>query len=82
MSISSSLQSIAGGVASAIAGLIVVQSPQGPLLHFDVLGYILVVTTLITLSLMFLINRRIEGSSRAAQLAAASAPQGSVAVNE
>jgi predicted MFS family arabinose efflux permease len=81
MSISSSLQSIAGGVASAIAGLIVVQSPQGPLLHFEVLGYILVVTTLITLSLMFLINRRIEGS-RAAQLAAASAAQGSVAVNE
>jgi len=83
MSISSSLQQIAGGVASAIAGLIVVQTQhgKGPLLHFDVLGYILVVTTLITLSMMYFINRRIEGSD-AASLAAAAPAQASVAVNE
>lgn len=62
MSITSSLQQMAGGIASAIAGLIVVQTKQGPLLHFDILGYILVVTTLITLSMMYFINRRIEGS--------------------
>jgi predicted MFS family arabinose efflux permease len=61
MSISSSLQQVAGGFASAIAGLIVVQTKEGPLLNFDVLGYILVVTTLITLTMMYFINRRIEG---------------------
>jgi predicted MFS family arabinose efflux permease len=60
MSISSSLQQVAGGFASAIAGLIVVQTKEGPLLHFDVLGYVLVVTTLITLTMMYFINRRIE----------------------
>jgi len=62
MSISSSLQQVAGGFASAIAGLIVVQTTEGPLLHFDVLGYILVVTTLITLTMMYFINRMIEGT--------------------
>jgi predicted MFS family arabinose efflux permease len=83
MSISSSLQSIAGGVASAIAGLIVVQTTQGQLLHFDVLGYILVVTTLITLSMMYFINRRIEGTSASPlPAAAAAAAPASVAVND
>lgn len=62
MSISSSLQQVAGGFASAIAGLIVVQTKEGRLLHFDVLGYVLVVTTLITLTMMYFINRRIEGT--------------------
>jgi predicted MFS family arabinose efflux permease len=62
MSISSSLQQVAGGFASAIGGLIVVQTKEGPLLHFDVLGYVLVVTTLITLTMMYFINRRIEGT--------------------
>jgi predicted MFS family arabinose efflux permease len=81
MSITSSLQSVAGGIASAVAGLIVVQTQAGPLLHFDILGYILVVTTLITLSMMYFINRRIEGS-RAAPLAAASQAEASVAVGD
>jgi predicted MFS family arabinose efflux permease len=62
MSISSSLQQVAGGFASAIGGLIAVQTKEGPLLHFDVLGYVLVVTTLITLTMMYFINRRIEGT--------------------
>jgi MFS family permease len=61
MSISSSLQQVSGGLAAVIAGLIVVQIPRGPLLHFDTLGYILVCTTLISLALMYLINRKIAG---------------------
>lgn len=81
MSISSSLQQIAGGVASAIAGVIVVQTKQGQLLHFDVLGYILVVTTLITLSMMYFIDQRIEGTKTSA-VSAAAAAQAGVAVNE
>jgi predicted MFS family arabinose efflux permease len=62
MSISSSLQQMAGGIASAIAGLIVVQSDAGPLLHFDTLGYVLVCTTLITLTLMYRISRTVSGT--------------------
>jgi len=61
MSISSSLQQVSGGLAAAVAGLIVVQIPGGPLLHYDVLGYILVCTTLISLTFMYLINRKISG---------------------
>ncbi len=61
MSISSSLQQVAGGFASVIAGLVVVQTPGGDLQHFDTLGYVLVFTTAISLTMMYLIDRRIRG---------------------
>ena len=61
MSISSSLQQMSGGIASVIAGLIVVQEPSGTLLHFDILGYVLVCTTLLTLTLMYFVSRRVGG---------------------
>jgi predicted MFS family arabinose efflux permease len=64
MSISSSLQQVSGGVAAVVAGLIVVQSPEGPLLHFDTVGYVLVCTTLASLTMMYFINRRVHGMSR------------------
>jgi predicted MFS family arabinose efflux permease len=73
MSISSSLQQVAGGVASIIAGLIVVVAPSGQLLHFDVLGYVLVVTTAITLTLMYFIDRKIKGERGGADIRAPSA---------
>jgi len=60
MSVSSSLQQVSGGLAAMIAGLIVVQIPGGPLLHYDTLGYILVCTTLLSLALMSLIDRTIS----------------------
>jgi predicted MFS family arabinose efflux permease len=60
MSISASLQHMSGGVAAVIAGLIVVQTPAGRLLHFDTLGYVLVGNTLLTLALMVSINGRIN----------------------
>jgi predicted MFS family arabinose efflux permease len=81
MSISSSLQQFAGGFASAIAGLVVVQTKAGPLLHFDVLGYVLVVTTLITLTMMYLINRRIEGTG-ASQSPVVPQTQAGIAVSD
>jgi predicted MFS family arabinose efflux permease len=62
MSISSSLQQMSGGIAAVVAGLIVVQSPQGDLLHFDTLGYVLVGTTVVSLALMYLIDRKIGGT--------------------
>jgi predicted MFS family arabinose efflux permease len=65
MSISSSLQQVSGGVASMVAGLIVVQTPEGPLLHFDTVGYVLVCSTLLSLGLMYLIDRRIKGTATA-----------------
>jgi hypothetical protein len=73
MSISSSLQQVSGGVASVVAGLIVVQTPEGLLQHFDTLGYVLVCTTLLSLALMYLIDRRIKGMSGAPMVAQESA---------
>jgi predicted MFS family arabinose efflux permease len=63
MSISSSLQQVAGGVAAILSGSIVIESADGFLVHFDRVGYVLVGTTLLTLSMMFFINRRI-GAAR------------------
>lgn len=65
MSISSSLQQAAGGVAAMLAGMIVVQTSSGTLLHFDILGYVLMCTTLVSLLLMYFINRRVAAAPRA-----------------
>ena len=53
---------MSGGIAAVVAGLIVVQTPGGYLLHFDTLGYVLVGTTLLSLALMYLIDRKIGGT--------------------
>jgi len=63
MSISSSLQQISGGFAAALAGIIVTETPSGAIEHFDVVGYVLVATTLLTWFMMYFINRRIESSA-------------------
>jgi predicted MFS family arabinose efflux permease len=64
MSISSSIQQVAGGVAAVLSGMIVVEGADGVLVYFDRVGYVLVGTTLLTLSMMYFINRRI-GAARA-----------------
>ena len=70
MSISSSLQQLAGGVAAMVSGLIVVERTDGSLLHFDVLGYVLVVTTLLSLSLVYFIGRRVAAQRSEVRCAA------------
>jgi predicted MFS family arabinose efflux permease len=75
MSITSSLQQVAGGVAALIAGQIVVEQADGSLLHFNVVGYALAVTTLISLWLLARINKRLVLDSHArSQKAAALEP--------
>lgn len=60
MSISSSIQQISGGLAAVLGGLIVTESSGGALQHFDVVGYVVVVSTLITVLMMYLISRRVS----------------------
>ena len=60
MAIGSSAQQLAGGVAASIAGFVVAQTPDGGVRHYDALGYIVVLTTVISLALMFFISRRVE----------------------
>ena len=59
MGINSSIMQISGGVASAIAGMIIVQTESGELLHYPTLGHVVNVTIVITVVLMFFINRMV-----------------------
>jgi MFS family permease len=55
MSINASLQQIAGGIASGIGGLIVVQQTKtSPIEHYDILGYVIVIITILCI---FMVNR-------------------------
>jgi predicted MFS family arabinose efflux permease len=57
MSINSSLQQIAGGIAAAIGGMIVVQKDKySPLEHYDTLGYVIVVISLIGVFMLWRVN--------------------------
>jgi predicted MFS family arabinose efflux permease len=63
--ISASLQQLSGGIASYAAGAVIVQQPDGRLLRFDWLGYIVICTTLVTLALMYFVHKRVpEGAVR------------------
>jgi predicted MFS family arabinose efflux permease len=57
MSINSSLQQIAGGIAAAVAGMIVSQKGKGaPLEHYDVVGYVIIVISTLSILLMMRVN--------------------------
>lgn len=68
MSINASVQQISGGIGSFIAGLIVVETTSHQILHFDTLGYVVAGTSLITIGMMYLLNKMVQGimASRAA----------------
>ena len=57
MSVNASVQQISGGMASAVAGAIVLQIDNGPLLRYDVLGYVVACTMLLSIWMMNLINK-------------------------
>jgi predicted MFS family arabinose efflux permease len=67
MSINSSVQQIAGGVASAVAGLIVVQNNGGPLQHYNTLGYVVIGTMIITIGLMYWVNKYVNHKHKAVE---------------
>ena len=61
MGINSSIQQVSGGIASFVAGLIVYQpAKNAPLQHFDTVGYVAVCSMLITLGMMFIIDRQVS----------------------
>ncbi|HCZ37442.1 MAG TPA: MFS transporter, partial [Cytophagales bacterium] len=59
MSLNSSTQQISGGIASYIAGMIVVQAPSGELLHYDTLGYVVAASIVITIVMIWFVNRHV-----------------------
>lgn len=60
MSVGASLQQLAGGVGSVVAGLIVVQQTSGHILHFETVGYVMCALSLITLVMMYFINKMVH----------------------
>ena len=66
MSIQSSVQQISGGLASVLAGSIVVQTASGVLQNYDILGYIVVLATMITIGMMYVINEAIKRKANVA----------------
>lgn len=59
MAVSSSIQQIAGGFASILAGLIVIEKSGGYLERFDMLGYCVAGATIITLVMMYRIHKQV-----------------------
>ncbi len=64
MSINSSLQQIAGGIAAAVAGMIVVQKNNfSPLEHYNTLGYIIVVISMISIVLVYRVSTLVKSKN-------------------
>ena len=60
MGVNSSVAQISGGFASALAGIIVVQTPSGMLQHYPTLGYVVVASMVVTIWMMYYINRMVN----------------------
>ena len=63
--ISASIQQLAGGVASLIAGHIVTLGADGRIQHFPDVGYVVVGTSLVTIVLVWNINRQLQARAAA-----------------
>jgi predicted MFS family arabinose efflux permease len=62
MAVNSSIQQVSGGLAAALGGLIVVQTANGALEGYDVLGYVVIGSMAVTVTLMYFINRMVNES--------------------
>lgn len=68
MSINASLQQIAGGIAAAFAGIIVVQKGNfSPLEHYNTLGYIIVGITILAAFMLYRVSEMVKRKTAAHQ---------------
>jgi len=64
MSVNSSLQQLAGGLAALFAGLVVVQKTKtSPIEHFDLLGYVMVGFFVICVYLVYRVDKMIKAKT-------------------
>lgn len=61
MGINASISQISGGFASGIAGMIVHQAADGHLENYPMLGYVVAVTMIVAIGLMYNIHRMVKG---------------------
>jgi predicted MFS family arabinose efflux permease len=62
MAINSAIQQISGGVASAIAGMIVVQSASGELQNYTLLGIVVMVSMVFAAIMMWRVNQYVQNN--------------------
>lgn len=74
--ISASIQQLSGGVASVVAGHIVTLGADGRLQHFDVVGYVIVGSTLLASLLVWRLNRDVQARAVATAQAGTAEPAG------
>jgi predicted MFS family arabinose efflux permease len=65
MAVNNSVAQFAGGVAATIAGIIVVQTPAGPLERYDTLGYVVAVAMAFGIALMYPIHKMVMAKAEA-----------------
>jgi len=58
-SVSASLQQLSGGLGSVLAAAIIAQNADGSLRYFDWLGYVVVATSLLSLTAMYFVQRQV-----------------------
>ncbi len=69
MSINSSLQQIAGGIAAGVGGMIVVQETKtSPLQHYDTLGYVIVVIIVVSIAMIYRVSKIIKARQHLSKL--------------
>src|SRR3954451_1144654 len=61
--VGASLQQLSGGLGSVLAAALIAQDPDGTLRHFDRLGYVVVTTAVISLILMYFVQRPIAAQA-------------------
>ncbi|MCE3297180.1 MAG: transporter [Crocinitomicaceae bacterium] len=68
MSVNSSLQQMAGGLAAILGGMIVVQKNEfSPLEHFDTLGYVVLAAILINIFLTYRVSKMVDKRQQKSQ---------------
>lgn len=65
--VSASLSQLAGGLAAVVSGHIVTEAADGRLQHYDVAGYVVVITGLVACLLMWRIDRGFRSAAPVAQ---------------
>ncbi|HEY4078394.1 MAG TPA: MFS transporter [Rhizomicrobium sp.] len=62
--VNASLQQFSGGLASVLAGLVVLQGADGSLQRFDWVGYIVIAASVLALIFMYQVHRRVPETPR------------------
>ena len=76
MSVSASLQQMAGGIAAAFAGLVVVQKDShSPLEHYDTLGYVVCAITAVCIFMVYRVDVMVKQKNRVAAQSAQPQPE-------